>query len=192
MRNFDGESDAALVRRLRDRPEAAGELYDRYADRLVGYLASLGVGRDVALDAAHETFARMLVHRHRLGVANDGTVWPWLVVTGRNVVRDWERRGTVDARARRRLGIPLAAAGSDPADEVPARLDARGRHDDLVEAIAGLPGTQRDAILAHVIDGQTYSEIAKRGGQSEPTIRMRVWRGLRSIKDSMGGEKAGH
>jgi RNA polymerase sigma factor (sigma-70 family) len=186
--SFDRESDAAVVRRLRDRPEAAGELYDRYAVRLVGYLGSLGVGREVAMDAAHETFARMLVHRRRIRVADDGTVWPWLVVTGRNVVRDWQRRGIVDARARRRLGIPLAPAG-DPADEVPARLDARGRRDELVDAMAGLPCAQRDAILAHVVDGRTYSEIARTGGVSEPTIRMRVWRGLRSIKDSIGGDR---
>lgn len=83
-----GESGARLLQALRREPEAVGVLYDRYAERLVRYLRLEGASEDIALDAVQEVFARLIVHRGRVRPGADGSVWPWLVVTGRNLLRD--------------------------------------------------------------------------------------------------------
>jgi DNA-directed RNA polymerase specialized sigma24 family protein len=78
---------AELLQALRGEPQAAGLLYDRYALRLVRYLEQQGASEDIALDATREAFARLIVHRRRVHPGADGSVWPWLAVTGRNLLR---------------------------------------------------------------------------------------------------------
>lgn len=159
-------------------------LYDRYADRLVRHLQREGASEEAALDATQETFARLIVRRRRVRTAADGTVWPWLVVTGRNLVRSWQRRGKVETRARQRLGLPAAY---DESAETAARIDARDLRPDLRAALAGLPVDQRAAVYGRVVDGLDYSQIALTAAASEQTIRRRVSRGLRAMQTFLEG-----
>ena len=177
-------SDAELLRGLRREPALVGLVYDRYARRLVGYLQQAGATEQAALDATQETFARLIVHRKRADVASDGTLWPWLAVTGRHVVRDWQRRGDVDARARRRLGIPAA---DDEASRADARVEAGRLRGPLRLALGRLPEEQRVAVAARVVDELDYGEIAAATGATQQTVRQRVSRGLRAMQTFLEG-----
>jgi RNA polymerase sigma-70 factor, ECF subfamily len=177
-------SDAELLRRLKREPHLVGVVYDRYARRLAGYLRHLGASEQAAVDACQETFARLLVHRKRVRTADDGSLWPWLAATGRHLVRDWQRRGAVDMRARRRLGLP---APRDESAEVDARIEAARQRGRLRQALASLPEEQRRAVAARVLQEQDYSEIAAAAGASEQTVRQRVSRGLRAMQTFLEG-----
>jgi RNA polymerase sigma-70 factor (ECF subfamily) len=177
-------SDAELVRALRREPQAVGTLYDRYALRLVRCLKQEGADEDVALDAAQEVFARLIVHRRRVRPGADGSVWPWLVVTGRNLLRDWQRRRAVDAKARIRLGI---AVTSDEATEALARVQASRLRQRLGLALNQLPSEQRAAVTARVVNELDYAEIASAAGTSEAAVRRRVSRGLRAMQAFLQG-----
>lgn len=177
-------SDAELLSALGREPELVAVLFDRHAQRLVRELQRSGASEDVALDATQEAFARLIVHGRQVRAAPDGTVWPWLLVTGRNLVRDWQRRGKVERRARRRLG--LAAAGDDTT-EAAARIDARRRGSDLRAALAGLPLDQRAAVYGRVVDELDYAQLASAAGASEQTVRRRVSRGLRAMQTFLEG-----
>ncbi len=176
--------DAELLEGLRAEPRLVGVVYDRYAHRLVGYLQHGGASEQAAVDACQETFARLIVHRRRVRTADDGSLWPWLAATGRHLVRDWQRRGAVDVRARHRLGLPVPR---DESAEVDARLEAARLRGRLRLALASLPEEQRMAVAARVIDERDYSEIAAAAGASEQTVRQRVSRGLRAMQTFLEG-----
>jgi RNA polymerase sigma factor (sigma-70 family) len=55
-----------------------------------------------------------------------------------------------------------------------------------LEAIADLPGEQRDAVIARHVDGESYAEIATRLACSESVVRQRVSRGLRALRARLG------
>jgi DNA-directed RNA polymerase specialized sigma24 family protein len=48
--------------------------------------------------------------------------------------------------------------------------------------LAGLPADQRSAVEAHVIDERSYPDIAGELGTSETVVRMRVSRGLATLR----------
>jgi RNA polymerase sigma-70 factor (ECF subfamily) len=159
-------------------------VYDRYALRLVRYLREQGASEDVALDAVQEAFARLIVHRRRVRLAEDRSLWPWLAVTGRNLLRDWQRRGVVEARARHRLGISIAP---DESADALTRLDAIRQGSPLRVALERLSPEQRTAVAARVIEERDYPEIAEATGASEETVRRRVSRGLRAMQTFLQG-----
>lgn len=183
MRDAD-PSDAELLQVLRRETDAVGVLYDRYALRLVRYLGQEGASEGIALDVVQEVFARLIVHRRRVRPGADGSVWPWLAVTGRNLLRDWQRHRTIDARARRRLGL---AIDDDEAEDAVARMDATRFRGNLRRALARLTPEQRTAVTARVLDELDYPEIASAAGASEATVRRRVSRGLRAMQTFLQG-----
>jgi RNA polymerase sigma factor (sigma-70 family) len=180
----EGSGDGDLLNALRRDPEAAGLVYDRYALRLVRYLQQQGASEDVALDAVQEAFARLIVRRRRVSLADDGSLWPWLAVTGRNLLRDWQRRGVVEARARHRLGISVA---HDESADALIRLDATRQGEPLRLALERLTPEQRTAVTARVVEEHNFLEIAQATGASEASVRRRVSRGLRAMQTFLQG-----
>ena len=177
-------TDAELLKALLRETQPLALLYDRYALRLARYLQQQGASEDVALDATQEVFSRLLVNRRRARVADDGSLWPWLAVTGRNLVRDWQRRGAVEARARHRLGLAVPAdQGGDPFSGTgETRFGGR-----LGLALRRLSPEQRRLITARVVDERDYPEIASATGASEASVRRRVSRGLRAMQTFLQG-----
>lgn len=173
-----------LLQALKGDPQLVGIVYDRYAGRLVGYLQQAGASNQAALDATQETFARLIVHRKRARIAGDGSLWPWLAATGRHLVRDWQRRGSVEVRARRRLGLPIP---SDESTDVLARMEASRLRGPLRVALGRLPEEQRVAVASRVVHELDYSEISLATGASEQTVRQRVSRGLRAMQTFLEG-----
>ena len=52
-----------------------------------------------------------------------------------------------------------------------------------------LPEDQRDVIRAHVLDDQGYAEIARSRHLTEATVRKRVSRGLKGLRERAGGNR---
>lgn len=177
-------TDGELLQALRRDAQVVGALFDRYAARLVSYLLQHGADEQSALDAVQETFARLVVHRRQVRPGPDGTVWPWIAVVGRHLIRDWQRRGTVEAKARERLGVSTSL---DETSEVLSRLEASQLSPRLQLAYARLPREQQAAVTARVVDELDYAQIAAATGASEQTIRGRVSRGLRAMQTFLQG-----
>ena len=57
------------------------------------------------------------------------------------------------------------------------------------QMVEDLPPDQRDAIGAHVLEDRDYAEIARGQRLSEATVRQRVSRGLRVLRDRAGGTR---
>ena len=177
-------TDGELLQMLRRDPQAVGVLYDRYATRLVRYLQQQGARDDVALDATQEMFARLIVQGRRVRPSSDGTIWPWLAVSGRNLLRDWQRRGAIEAKARHRLNLPISP---EEATDPLARVEVDQLDERLSDGLERLSPDQRTAVTARVIQERDYSEIADATGATEATVRRRVSRGLRAMQTFLQG-----
>jgi RNA polymerase sigma factor (sigma-70 family) len=176
------ETEQAALRRLGRDPEAICLIYDRYLLRLVRFLQAEGATPEIAWDAAQETFARLLAGSRRRSIQPPVAAWPWLTTTGRNLLRDWFRRGTVDNRARARLGISSQRLAAEEIEDLLARVNADEESHRLSTALDALAAEQREAIVERVIRGLDYAEVAGLTGVSEDTVRTRVSRGLRRMR----------
>lgn len=172
--------DALLLARCRREPAAFGIVYDRHLEALLRAAVLWCGDREVALEIVQETFARALRDAHKFRARGDGSALPWLCTVARNLVHDWRRRGVVDDRVRRRLG--LLEAPSEATVDTNRRIDAVGARRDVKAALALLPANQRHAVAARVLLSASYDEIARRAGVTPEAARMRVSRGLRALR----------
>jgi RNA polymerase sigma factor (sigma-70 family) len=157
-------------------PAAFGVFYERRVRDVLGYMMRRTGDPEVAADLTAETFAAAIVARRRFrpGGAPAGA---WLFAIAHRKLVDYERRGRADRRARRRLGIERRVL----AEEDAALIRLLGE-EITASWLDELPADQVAAIRAHVIDDRPYLEIAAEAGTSEAAIRMRVSRGLATLR----------
>lgn len=108
------EGGAALYEQLDDvelivlscnEPEAFGALYERHAETLLRFFVRRTLDAEAAAELVAETFAEAFASRRRFrGRGLDVT--GWLYGIARHLLARYFRTGAVDARARRRLGMP--------------------------------------------------------------------------------------
>jgi RNA polymerase sigma factor (sigma-70 family) len=178
---WDDAPDETLLASTRGEPAAFGAFYRRHEDRILGYFLARVGDPEVAADLTAETFAAALTSAHRFRPRRKPAV-AWLFGIARNNLAMSRRRGRVEARARRRLGMAPVVL-TDEAIERIAELDHTA-----LELVEELPGDQREAVRARVIDERDYPEIAKDLRCSEAVVRKRVSRGLGAVRARMEGK----
>src|SRR5262245_9672407 len=167
-------TDAELLAAARTDASAFRVLYERYADSVHGFHLRRTRNGDAAYDLTAETFAQAWLSRLRFRDEAGGSARPWLLAIARNVLVTSVRKQVLERSACERLGIEHDSAAAEPAN---AWLDG------LDEAFAGLPAEQRDAIRLRVVDELSYDEVAAALGTSQAAARVRVHRGLRSLRN---------
>jgi RNA polymerase sigma factor (sigma-70 family) len=178
-------TDTELLAAAGSDPEAFGEFYDRYETAVVGYLLRRTGDVEVAIDLAGEAFATALqaAGRYHPGPKDGRSAAPWLFTIAQNKLTDARRRGQVEDRARRRLGLREAIAYDD---EALHRIESIGSQTGWVtELLERLPDDQREAVRARILDERPYGEIACKLQTSELVVRKRVSRGLAALRKSL-------
>jgi RNA polymerase sigma factor (sigma-70 family) len=161
--------------------EDFGRFYDRYARTLLGFFQRRTGDPEAAADLTAETFAAALVARSRYRPQEAGAA-AWLFTIAHRKLTDYHRRGRAEHRMRARLGMEPVPLGAEDAELI------RWLGEEVAtQMVDGLPEDQRDAIRAHVLEDEGYAEIASRRQVSEATVRKRVSRGLRVLRDRAGG-----
>ncbi len=179
MRDWTRCSDAELLATTRVSPDAFACFYDRYEASMLGYFMGRTRNPEVAAELAAEVFAAALGGATRYRPAGP-TAAGWLFKIAQNVLLKSARKGRVQEAARRRAGIALQLKLSNASLE---RIEATVTSDAWVsELLDRLPGDQRDAVRAHILDDYSYEQIASRSGTSEAVIRKRVSRGLATLR----------
>src|SRR5580692_4882495 len=139
---YAGRSDADLLWSTATDPEAFGAFYDRYEEAILAFFVRATGRGELAVDLAAETFAVALgsVEGFRPAL---GSAKGWLFGIARHELADTWRRGAVEDRARRRLGMePLPL--SDAAIEAVEQL-AGGGGPEALELLGELPRAQQEA-----------------------------------------------
>ena len=182
---YEDKDDVEVIVLSWDEPEAFGVLFERHAESLLGYFARRTFDAEAAAELTAETFAQAFASRRRFrdqGV--DGMAW--LYGIGKNLLSCYFRNGAVDARARRRLGMPERTVGTDDYERIEELIDFESVAPVVREALSELSVDQRDAVRLRAIDGLSYREVAEKVGINEQTARARVSRGLRQIARRLG------
>jgi RNA polymerase sigma-70 factor (ECF subfamily) len=176
--------DAELLSAAKRDPEAFGKLYDRHAARAYGWARRAGLGEADALDLVAELFAQAWISRGRFQDPGDGSAAGWLHGIARNLLASRRRRGRIELKARRRLGMPLTAE-PDTGAALAERLDATASLPALEAAIDELPARHRQAVQMRVVDELDYPELALRLNCTETTARKWVSLGLRFLRQRL-------
>jgi RNA polymerase sigma factor (sigma-70 family) len=154
--------------------------YRRYAPEVLRYFARRVRDPEAAADLTAETFAAAVVARRRFR-PDRGSAAGWLYGIAGHKLADFQRRGYLEDRARRELGMvrrPLSEADA-------VYIEALG--DEVVsDMLSVLPGEQQVAVREHVVNERSYEELATSAGVSPSAIRQRVSRGLQTLRDRMG------
>lgn len=177
-------TDAELLTAASKRDGAAFSVfYRRYLPAVIGYLLRETGDRELAADIAAEVFSAVLVSAGRYRPVTP-TAMPWVIAIARNKLLMSYRRGRVEARARRSIGMDPIALSDVDLDAVERLADgAAGPVGALVDE---LPEDERTAVRARVLDERSYGDIARELHCSEMVVRKRVSRGLARVRDRIG------
>jgi RNA polymerase sigma factor (sigma-70 family) len=178
MSGMVGLTDAELLVASGADAGAFRELYDRYSYSVGRFFMSRTRDRDAALDLTAETFAQAWFSRERFEDHCGGTAGPWLFAIARNVLNRSVRKQYIETRARMRLELD-AMTGPRSAPQADAWLD--GLDQSIDAALDALPGSQRRAVLQRSA-GEDYADIAADLGVSPVAVRIKVSRGLGSLR----------
>ena len=157
-------------------PETAArvaELFERHGRMVLGVCRT--ILRDVheAEDATQQTF--LSAHSALLRGASVRDSGAWIATIARN-----ECRKRISAGMRN----PLPVSPEDLVDlqSEADDLEERLRANELVEALAGLPERQREAVLLRYIYGLRYYEVSKALGLSLPATEALLFRARRQMR----------
>jgi RNA polymerase sigma-70 factor (ECF subfamily) len=178
--------DDRLVELAHATPGAFGLFYGRHAGPMLAYMARRVREPEVAADLTAEVFAAALEDASRFD-ATRGSAAAWLYGIAHHKLADAIRNGTVEDRARRRLGIGTLHVGEEDLERVRelASLDAEAVH----AALGQLPPAERDAIHARIVEERPYAEIATEISTSPLVVRKRVSRGLTRLRTILGDSR---
>ena len=155
-------------------------LYQRYFDRAVAYIMSLGLSREDARDLAQETFVR--VYR-RMDHYRGEAEWGYIQTTARrlrlNKLRD-------DLAQKRKVSMTLLSEEElgNVADRKLSPEQSAAIHESLDRARAAideLPEKKRECVL-WFLGGYTYGEMAQILGVSEVTVKSRLHEARHDLK----------
>jgi RNA polymerase sigma factor (sigma-70 family) len=177
-------TDAELIRRAREEPEALAELYLRYRAQLYAWFRAR-LPESAASELTAELFAQVALSLKRFRDEAGGSAAPWLYGIAKNLVRRYHERGRIDESARRRLGMPIRSYEVD-FEAVEERLAASDLHAELRSALASLPRHQREALELRVVAELPYHKVAQELGCSETAARLRVMRALGKLAQLLG------
>lgn len=151
-----------------------GEAYRTLLDD-IGPLVAHVLGRRLAdpadaEDAYQETF--FALHRARHTYEPSRPLEPWLLAIAKNVAADFGRRNR--RRALREVLMEVL-----PEQVVQPTRDMRTR---FQSALAGLPTTQRDALVMLKLDGLSVAQAAAKVGTSPGALKVRAHRAHSTIR----------
>ena len=176
--------DAALIERSWHEPEAFAALYDRHAAPIHRF-AGRRLGDQMADDVVGETFLAAFRRRKRYDLRR-ADARPWLYGIAANVIGKHRRAEVRMLRAFARTGADPVAAGH--ADLVDSRVCAAAVQRDLAAALAGLPAGDRDVLLLIAWADLSYEETAAALGIPVGTVRSRLHRARRKVREALGGQ----
>lgn len=151
------------------------------SERVLVFFARRTYDGEIALDLTAETFARALESRGRFRGRSDGEAAAWVWGIARNVLGEFFKRGRVERRALRRLGLEPPAVSDDEIERIEQLAGVDELREAVAAALAALGADQREALRLRVVDELDYPAIARRLRISEATARARVSRGLRRL-----------
>lgn len=179
IRSVESMSDGELVAaHLAGHPAAFNELYHRYHDKLVHFIARKTGDRDRAEDLVQEAFIRVTRHLHRFDQAKKFSTWIYTIAgnLSKNELRN---------RSRSPLVLFQKLTTHWESEHRPLQFEDFGhRPDDLYrkrflqnlveETVKELPEHHQLVFRLRELEGKSYEEIAEITGVNLGTVKSRL------------------
>lgn len=150
------------------------EVVDQYKNQLFGFIVRMVNDYDIAEDVFQETWIKVIRNIHSF--RGDAKFSTWLFQIARNVYRD---------ALRKRRGIHYLSL--DDIDELISESEATLIKNDEIEQaqmiITALPGKMKETVVLRYYHDLSIKEIADVLGCSEGTVKSRLFRGIRLIRE---------
>jgi RNA polymerase sigma factor (sigma-70 family) len=179
------DSDAAIIEASWRDPERFSVLFDRHAPAIHRYLARR-VGQ-AADDLLAETFLAAFGKRRGYDPGYRDAR-PWLYGIATNLVGQHRREEIRRYRLRAAAGPPMDLP--DYAERIVASVTAQSIRSQLAEALAGIPGGDRDVLLLVAWEDLSYDEVARALAIPVGTVRSRLHRARARMRQSLTGTEA--
>mgnify|MGYP006283893171 FL=1 len=171
-------NEVELIARAAEDPEAFGELYRNYVDRIYNYHYRHTSNRDVAEDLTSRTFYRALRSLHRYRDEKGATFQSWLFRIAHNLVVNWYRNTS------RHPKVSTDRLGALPADhgnphQIVEKSEAHRR---MLAMIEDLPEDRKTVILLKYVEKLTNAEIGQVLNRTEGAIKALYYRTLQSLR----------
>ncbi len=178
---MSNEAESTLIERAKSNPEAFGELYERYVDRIYHYIYYRVGNADEAEDLTARVFLRVLKALPRY-VDRGAPFASWLYRIAHNLVANFHR----DQARRRSLSIDelsLTSNGREAPEQVVERQDDERW---LWNVITQLNEDLRALLELKFGQGLSNAEIGKIMGSTEGAIKSLYHRTLVSLREEWG------
>ncbi|ALE04769.1 RNA polymerase subunit sigma-70 (plasmid) [Arthrobacter sp. ERGS1:01] len=175
-------TDADIIRRSSESPRAFTELYDKYA-RMVFRYAARRAGDSAAEDVMAETFLVAFERRDSFDLTWDDAR-PWLFGIATNLLRKHHR---TEAKLLRVLAKSSGRDSyADSTDRIAEQVDAAAATSAMAVALRKLSAADRECILLYAWAELSYEGIAEATKVPIGTVRSRLNRARRILKDAAG------
>ena len=177
------QSESELVSCAKRDPEAFGELYERYVDKIYSYIYYRTGNHHDAEDLTARTFYRALQHLHRY--QDRGLPFSaWLYRIAHNLVANWHRD-----RSRRQVialdEISLVSPRPDPESRLESEDDQRL----LLRLIRHESADRQQLLILKFVEQMSNREIAQIMGRSEGAIKSLYHRTLLALREAWAEER---
>jgi RNA polymerase sigma factor (sigma-70 family) len=174
-------ADSTVIGDSQAHPARFEEIFDRHFRAIYRYLARR-VGSDLADDLAAETFARAFRARDRYDDSRPDAR-PWLFGIAANILRHHRRDERRRLMAHARSGVDRIAP--DETDHADSRADASAAEPQIARVLASMRDEQREVLLLFAWAELSYEEISAALGIPEGTVRSRLSRARRHIRQGL-------
>jgi RNA polymerase sigma factor (sigma-70 family) len=157
------------------------EMYRTESEGVLVFFTRRTFDAEIALDLTAETFAHAYIGWRRLRGGSREERQAWLYTIARRCMSRYLRRGRVERRALRRLGIQTPLAHEDDLALIEERAGLAQLRAALSGELVRLSVPQRRALDLRIVQERPYAEVARDLGISELAARARVSRGLRAL-----------
>lgn len=170
----------AVKRAQRGDRDALAFLYARYADNVYGYVCSIVRDHHMAEDITQHVFAKMIrvIDKYE---EREVPFFAWMLRVARNVAVDYIRG---------ERHVPVEEVRQADHGGIWERL-LDGRKQELQDAFAALPPSQREVVVLRHFGGFSPGEIAKLMGRSEGAIHGLHHRGRRTLAAELASRGIG-
>lgn len=166
------------------------DLYRRESEGVLVFFARRTLDPEVGLELTAETFAEAYLGWRRVRGHSREERQAWLYTIARRRLSRYLRRGRVERRALRRLGMQTPTAHEDDLALIEERAGIAELRATLSGELVRLSAQQRRALELRIVQERPYAEVARDLGISELAARARVSRGLRALSSALDAQVA--
>ncbi|HEY53667.1 MAG TPA: sigma-70 family RNA polymerase sigma factor [Caldilineae bacterium] len=173
-------NETALIERAKTDPEAFGQLYQRYVDRIYNYIYYRVGNADDAEDLTARTFFRAL---KKIDSYEDRGIpfSAWLYRIAHNLVANWHRQQS------RRKSVPLEelAVIRSTRPNPSQMVENQETQNELISAIHRLADDRQQLLILKFVERLPNAEIGKVMGRTESSVKSLYHRTLIALRDDL-------